>query len=389
MSPKARRPARVRTKAVHAGEPSPPTGDAVVMPIYQSATYLLGEPETFDDIRYIRLNNTPNQEAVSAKLAALEETEAAVVTPSGTAAVSMSLLATLEPGDHVIAQSGVYGGTRKILDDLSERHGMPVTYCPMRDREDMESALKTGTRVVFVESLTNPLLEIAPLDEVVAFAREHGLVSMIDNTFATPVNLRPASLGFDLVIHSASKYLNGHSDVVAGVVAGSRERIEALRRRLNLLGVCLDPHACFLLHRGLKTLPLRVPAQNAGAAAIAEDLVEHPRVRRVHYPGLPADPNHERAKRWMEGFGAMVTFVPEGGPEASQRLIDNLSLPREAPSLGGIESLICRPVTTSHAGLDAGALAESGVTADMIRLSVGIEDPEDLIADLLETLEAR
>jgi cystathionine beta-lyase/cystathionine gamma-synthase len=388
MSGGSRKEKRLRTTAVHAGEPRPPTGDALVAPIFQSATFLLGEPESFDDIRYIRLNNTPNQTAVSAKIAALEGTEAALVTPSGTAAVSMSLLAHLRPGDHVIAHAGIYGGTRKILDDLHARHGVDVSYVREAHRAELEAARTGATRVVFVESLTNPCLEIVPLDEVVAFARAHDLVSMIDNTFATPMGLRPATLGFDLVLHSATKYLNGHSDVVAGAIAGSAGRIEALRRRMNLLGVCLDPHACFLLGRGLKTLPVRVPAQWAGANALAVALVAHPAVRRVHYPGLPEDPGHERARRFLDGYGAIVTFRPEGGPEAAEALMHRLDLAHVAPSLGGLETLVCRPVNTSHAGLSDTALASAGVTADMIRVSVGIEDPEDLVLDFGAALDA-
>ncbi len=388
MDDKVSKKEGMRTTAVHAGEPRPPIDDAIVMPLYQSATYKLGEPDSFDDIRYIRLNNTPNQRSVTAKLAALENAEAAVVTPSGTAAVSMALLTNLRPGEHILAHTGVYGGTRKILDDMAERHGILVSYTKIESRDDLEEARREETRVVLVESMTNPILDIVPLDEVAAFCKDHGLVSMIDNTFATPVNLRPIELGFDLVIHSASKYLNGHSDVVAGVVAGSKKKIETLRHRLNLLGICLDPHSCFLLQRGLKTLPVRVPVQNAGATLIARMLREHPKVQRVYYPGLPNDPNHERAKRFLSGFGAMVTFIPRGGPEISERVMQGLSLAQIAPSLGGIETLVCRPVTTSHAGLGPEALAESGVTADMIRLSVGIEDPEDLAADMLRALEA-
>ena len=378
----------LRTIAVHAGEPRPSLEGAISMPIFQSSTFVLGDPGEFDDIRYIRLNNTPNHEAVGAKLAALEGTEAAIVGPSGTAAISMTLQTLLAQGDHLLAQERVYGGTRKVLDALAGRQGIEVSYVPFEAVEPWREALRPNTRAIYVESLTNPLLEIGPLDEAAAFARAHGLVSVIDNTFASPVVFRPAELGFDLVLHSASKYLNGHSDLCAGVVAGDAARIEAVRRTMNLAGVCLDPHACSLLQRGLKTLPLRVPAQNAGALVLARALERHPKVRRVHYPGLASDPGHRRACRWFEGFGAIVTLALRGEAAMAERLIAGLTLAQPAPSLGGVESLVCRPETTSHAGLPEAVRLRMGVGADLVRVSVGIEDPEELVADFLGALDA-
>lgn len=383
---KRRRPG-IQTRAVHAGEPRPPVGGAITMPIFQSSTYVLEGDEDFDDIRYIRLNNTPNQQALHAKLASLEGTEAAVVTSSGTSAVSISLLSCLDSGDHLIAQDRIYGGTRKILDAFAERYRIDVSYVAADAPERWEAALRPETKAFYVESLTNPLLEIGALDEAARFARAHGLVSMIDNTFATPINFQPARMGYDLVIHSASKYLNGHSDVVAGAVAGSNERILKLRKMLNLMGVCLDPNACFLLQRGLKTLPLRVPAQNANAQALAEALDAHPKVRTVCYPGLPSDPGHGRASEWFKAAGAMVTFAPEGGRDVAERLLKRLRMGQIAPSLGGLETLVCRPVTTSHAGLPAELRLTMGVTDDLIRVSAGVEDADDIIADILQALE--
>jgi cystathionine beta-lyase/cystathionine gamma-synthase len=376
----------LRTAAVHEGEPPTALEGSITMPLFPSSTYVLGNPEEFDDIRYVRLNNTPNQRAVSEKLAALEGTEAAVVTPSGTAAVSMALLAHLEKGEHVLAQEHLYGGTRKLLDSLSARYGVDVTYVPAEEPEAWARALRPGTRVFYVETLTNPLLEVAPLDEAVAFSRRHGLVSVIDNTFATPVNFRPVGLGFDVVVHSASKYLNGHSDVVAGVVAASQERVKRVRKMMNLLGVCLDPHACYLLQRGLKTLPLRVPVQNANALALAKALKKHARVAEVRYPGLPEDPAHPRARRWFKGFGATVSFLPRGGVEVAERVLRRLELAREAPSLGGLETLVCRPATTSHAGLPDEVRRGLGVADEMIRVSLGVENPEDIIQDFNRAL---
>ncbi len=376
----------LRTAAVHEGEPRTAIEGSITMPLFPSSTYVLGNPEEFDDIRYVRLNNTPNQKAVSEKLAALEGTEAAVVTPSGTAAVSMALLAHLEKGDHVLAQDHLYGGTRKLMDSLSERYGVDVTYVPAEEPEAWARALRATTRVFYMETITNPLLEVAPLDEAVAFSRRHGLVSVIDNTFATPVNFRPVGLGFDVVVHSASKYLNGHSDVVAGVVAASHERVKRVRKMMNLLGVCLDPHACYLLQRGLKTLPLRVPVQNANALALAKALKKHPKVAEVRYPGLPEDAAHARARRWFKGFGATVSFLPRDGVEVAERTMRELRIAREAPSLGGLETLVCRPATTSHAGLPDETRRGLGVADEMIRVSLGVENPEDIIQDFNRAL---
>lgn len=357
------------------------------MPVFMSSTFVLGEPDSFDDIRYIRLNNTPNHDALARKLAALEGAEDALVTASGTAAISLSLLAFLEAGDHVIAPQRVYGGTRKILDMMASRYRVEVTYVPLDDPSCWAEALRDTTSVFYVESITNPHLEIGPLDEVVAFAREHGLVTMVDNTLATPVCFRPVERGFDLVLHSASKYLNGHSDVVAGAVAGSAEHVRRVRKMANLQGVCLDPHACYLLHRGLKTLPVRMRAHLAGAASLARFLDDHESVERVYFPGLEGVASSSRAREWFDGFGAMVTFVPRGGVEVAEALLHELELAEIAPSMGGVETLVCRPATTSHAGLEHSVRLAMGVTDSMVRVSVGLEDPEDLCEDFARALE--
>lgn len=383
---KAKAPGNLQTLAVHAGKPEPPIEDAIATPIFQSSTYLLGDPEEFDDIRYIRLNNTPNHHSVTEKLAALENTESAVVTPSGTAAISMALLAHLEAGDHIIAPRQVYGGTRKIFDNLLKRYDVETTYVSFEEPGSWESALRSRTRVLYVESITNPLLDIPPLDELVRFAHAHRLVSIIDNTLPSPVNFRPAEAGFDVILHSASKSLNGHTDIVAGVVAASEERVTSVRKMLNLSGICLDPHACFLLERGLKTLPLRVRAQNQNAMALAQSLESAESVESVRYPGLPSDGSHERARKWFSGYGGMVSFVPRGDRETADRVISELRYAQIAPSLGGVETLVCRPATTSHGGLSDSLRLEMGVSDEMIRVSVGIEDAEDLIEDFSQAL---
>ncbi|MDH5490612.1 MAG: aminotransferase class I/II-fold pyridoxal phosphate-dependent enzyme [Myxococcales bacterium] len=377
---------RLGTRAVHAGEPRPGIGDSITMPLFQSSTYVLGSPESFDDIRYVRLNNTPNQRAVEAKLAALEMTEAALVTPSGTAAIAMALTATLLPGDHILAPLRIYGGTRKMLDTLASERDLRISYLPHEDPEAWYRACRPETRMLYAESITNPWLDVPPLDELGALARDRGLLALIDNTLASPVNFRPVELGFDLMLHSASKYLNGHTDVVAGVVAGAEALVQRIRRHANHMGVCLDPHSCFLLQRGCKTLPLRVRAQNEGAELLAQMLSEHPAVARVHHPSLPGSASHERAERLFDGYGAMVSFVPHGGKLAADRLISRLQIAREAPSLGGVETLVCRPATTSHAGISAALREQMGVPEGMVRVSVGVEEAEDLLLDFHRAL---
>ena len=379
------RPSDLATLVVHAGEER--DGGGLVPPIHRSSTYELGEPETFDDIRYIRLNNTPTQKAVERKLGALEE-GTALVTPSGTAAVWLAIAASVGPGDRILAPVRVYGGTRKILDHLAEREGVEVRYVDLEKPDTWAEALSETTRAFYMESIANPWMSVPPLDQVVAFCREHGLVSLVDNTLATPALFRPRPFGIDISIHSASKHLNGHTDVVLGAVIADAERGLAIRKLANKLGVCPDPEPCFLLNRGMKTLPLRVSAQCAGALALAQALDAHADVETVHYAGLEADPSHGRAAAWFGGFGTMLSFVPSGGKERAQALIRALRYPVEAPSLGGVETLICRTATTSHAGLPAELREEMGVPDAMIRVSVGVERPEDLIADFEQALKA-
>ena len=277
---------RFDTRLIHAGEPEPRIEGAVTLPIFQSATYLQGAAGRYNDVRYIRLNNTPNHLVLHAKLAALEEAEAALVAGSGMAAISSCLLSVLSAGDHMLVQNCLYGGTHSLVTQDLPRLGIRHSFIDAHDPSSWERALDPRTRVIYVESLTNPLLQVGDLPAVVAFARAHGLVSIIDNTFATPLNYPAAGRGFDLSVHSATKYLNGHSDLVAGAVMGTRARVEAAKHRLDHWGGTLDPHACFLLHRGLKTMGLRVRHQNQSALTLARFLAAHPAVRRVHHPGL-------------------------------------------------------------------------------------------------------
>ena len=382
----------IETKLVHAGEPRPRIAGAVAMPVFQTSTYEYGGGAqggvAYDDLRYLRLNNSPNHVALHEKLAALEGTEAALVTSSGMAAVFTALASHLRPGDHVIAQRCLYGGTHDLLVGHFGELGIEHTFVAGDDPSQWAAARRPTTRLFYCEAMTNPLLDVADHAGIVAFCRDHGLTSVIDATFASPVVFRPAAdgFGFDVVLHSATKYLNGHSDIVAGVIAGSNADIERARKLLNLVGATLDAHACFLLHRGLKTLAVRVRQQCANALAVAEYLHGHEAVARVNYPGLASHPGHARARASFEGFGGMLSFELHGGAAAAQRLLDRLQIATNAPSLGGPETLVTRPTQTSHAGLTPDERAAIGIGDGLVRMSVGLETVSDLIADLGQAL---
>jgi len=379
---------RLDTKLIHSGEAAPGIEGAVTFPIFQTAMFETAGGEGYHDVRYIRLNNTPNHDVLHAKLADLENAEAALVTASGMAAIATTLLTFLKPGDHVIAQTGLYGGTQTLFSGDFAEMGIDVDLVDGADPGSWESKLRPQTRVMYVEAIANPTMTVTDLEAAVAFARAHNLVSMIDNTFATPVNYRPIDAGFDLSLHSGTKYLNGHNDIVAGAVIGSAEKVEKVRHKLNHLGGSLDPHACFLLHRGLKTLGVRVRAQNANALEVARFLDEHPAVGQVNYPGLPSNPHHERAKRFFDGFGGMLSFELTGGADAARRFLGKVTLPRVAPSLGGVESLVTMPALTSHVGMTAEQRRAAGIGDGLVRMSVGIESTDDLIDDLRSAIES-
>lgn len=376
----------IATRAIHAAERR--LEGAVTFPIFQTSMFKSEGETNYDDVRYIRLNNLPNQAVLGEKLAELEGTEAALVFSSGMAAIVTSLLAHLESGDHVIAHRRLYGGTLEFVEQNLPRYGIGVDLVDARRPEEWDGVLRPETRLFYVESITNPLNEVADFEKVIRFCRQHGLVSVIDSTFATPCNFRPAEVGFDVVVHSGSKYLGGHSDLVAGAAAGSATTVERIKHLSNHLGGCLDPHACFLLHRSLKTLPLRMERHNRNAMAIACYLQTHPDVARVYYPGLETHPDHAAAKAQFDGFGGMVAMEMAGGGRVASRVVENTRLFVQAPSLGGIESLISRPAATSHLGLTPEQLMVSGIDEGLIRLSVGIEDADDLIADLEQAIES-
>ena len=378
---------RIETKLIHAGEPDPRVLGAVSMPIFQSAMFEYKGEKSYHDLKYIRLNNTPNHAALHEKLAALENGETALVTASGMAAISTSLLAILSAGDHLLAQDCLYGGTHDFLTRDLPAMGITYDFIDGNDPDSWKAKLRPSTRAIYVETMTNPLLQVADLRAVVSFARAHDLVSMIDNTFASPINFRPAEIGFDLSLHSCTKYLNGHSDIVAGAIIGRSRFVEKITHKLNHLGGSLDPHACFLLHRGMKTLAVRMRYQNESALEIARFLDSHQAVAQVNYPGLEHHPGHQRAKELFEGFSGMLSFELKGGMEAAERFMEKTTLPVIAPSLGGIETLLTRPATTSHSGMPPEERRRLGISDGLIRLSVGIEAPEDLIADFAQALE--
>jgi cystathionine beta-lyase/cystathionine gamma-synthase len=343
--------------------------------------------ESYHDIQYIRLNSTPSQQYLHGKLAALEGAEAALATASGMAAVTTILHTLLRAGDHLLVGDTLYGGTHNFLTDHASDVGFSYSFVDPHDPSSWAAARRPSTRAFLVETITNPLMRVGRLREVAEFARAEGLVSVIDNTFASPVNFRPVAAGFDLVFHSATKYLNGHSDLVAGCVMGSSSLVDRVRRKLNIYGGTLDPHAGFLLARGLKTLALRVRAQNANASSVAAFLAGHEKVAAVNYAGLPDHPDHAHAAELLAGFGGMLSFRLTGGVSATEALLEALRLPEVAPSLGGVESLITRPAITSHAGMSPEDRAVVGVTDDLIRLSCGIEHEDDLIADFAQALD--
>ena len=376
------------TTAVHGGEPRPGPDGSVVFPIYQGTVYEVEPGTGYHDLKYIRLNSTPSQRYLHDKLAALEGAEAAVATSSGMAAVTTILLSLMRAGDHLLASDCLYGGTHDFLTGHAADLGWSYSFVDAGRPETWEAARTERTKVFLVETITNPLMRVGLLDQVADFGQREGIVTVIDNTFTSPVNFRPLQAGFDVVFHSATKYLGGHSDLVAGAVMGGTQVIERVRKTLNLFGGSLDPHAGFLLARGIKTLALRVQAQNANALALARFLAEHPAVAAVNYPGLASHPDHAHAAKLLSGFGGMLSLRLHGGEQAAQALLDAVTLAYVAPSLGGVETLITRPAATSHAGMSREDRDRLGITADLIRISSGIEGTADLVGDFAQALEA-
>lgn len=380
------------TLAIHAGEEKFHVGEAVGTTIARTANFTFASTEEMKKWAegkssayiYSRYGN-PTLAVAEKKIAALEGAEDAVVTASGSAAISAALFSQLRAGDEVIATRQLYGGSYKLLRDILPGFGIAVRYVES-DLAGMEKLVGPRTKVLYVESPTNPTLRLVDLSKAAAFAQEWGLISLIDSTFACPVLQKPLSMGFNIVLHSASKYLAGHSDVIAGVAAGSRLLMRAVRANVIQIGGSMDPEAAFLLIRGMKTLEIRIRRQCETAMAVARYLSKHPGVARVHYPGLPTHPDHKLAKRQMRGFGGMMAFDLKGGLPAARRFCDRVRVFLLAASLGGVESLVILPAYTSHYKMSAAELGAAGVQAGTVRVSIGLEDAADLIEDLRQAL---
>ena len=377
---------RIETKLIRAGEPDPRMMGAVSMPIFQTAMFETFGGEGYHNVKYIRLNNTPNHDVLHEKLAALENADAALVTASGMAAISAALFAALSSGDHLLCQNSLYGGTDSFVTRDLPQLGIEFDFIDLDDPGSWEGKLRPNTKAIYVESISNPLMQVGDLKAAADFAKGHNLVAMIDNTFTSPINFRPIDWGYDISLHSCTKYLNGHSDLVAGAAIGNKEWINKIKLKLDHLGGTLDPHTCFLLHRGLKTLALRMSCQNASAIRVAEFLEGHAKVKKVNYPGLKSNPQHSRAAELFDGFGGMLSYELDGKLEDADRFLRSVTIPLIAPSLGGVETLLTRPASTSHAGLTTADRERSGITETLIRMSVGIEHTDDIIEDLDQAL---
>jgi cystathionine beta-lyase/cystathionine gamma-synthase len=381
------------TELIHAGESDQGVAVPLTTPIYETTTFVFenaSEVVAYNEGRspkylYSRYTN-PTIVAVERKLAALDRAESALTFSSGQGATTTILLAHVNAGDEVVCSAAIYGGTLHLLQDVLGRFGMTPRFVPLEALADPDRVFTDRTRMVWFESPTNPTLRCVDISRIAAACRARGVLSVIDNTFASPINQQPLALGVDLVMQSATKYLNGHSDVTGGVVTGAAALVAPIEKTRRLVGTVMDPHPAYALGRGLKTLPLRIARHNANAQAVAEFLEQHGRVARVYYPGLASHPDHGIAARQMNGFGGMVCFDLDGEYAHAERVYDRLTVVKRAASLGGVESLISMPVLTSQWGHTDEQLREAGVTRGMLRLSVGLEDAADVIADLDQAL---
>ncbi|MGH9392389.1 MAG: trans-sulfuration enzyme family protein [Vicinamibacteria bacterium] len=382
------------TRAIHGGGPTPRMNQPVVPPIHLSSTF---ESKDIDeqvelearkaDTFYTRYGN-PTLSLAERVVADLEGTESAAVFGSGMAAITTTLLAHLKAGDHAVFQREIYGGVHRFANEILPGYGVSVGSFEATDADGVERALRENTRALYLESPTNPTLKLVDIERVARVARDRGIPTFIDSTFASPFNTRPHELGVDGILHSATKYLGGHSDLLAGALAGSRALVSRVKSHLRVLGGILDPHAAYLLLRGMKTLELRVKRHNENALEVARFLLGHGRVRAVHYPMLESHPQHELARRQMKGGGGVLSFEVAGGLEEAKRFANALELVRVAPSLGSVESLVSIPCLTSHAMLSAEERRRAGIADGLVRLALGVESPEDLVSDLSRALEA-
>lgn len=376
---------KTETKCVHSGGYVDPHTRGINTPIFTSSVY---EYIGHGNAPYPRYFNTPNQGVVVAKMCALEGAEAGVLFSSGMAAISTTIFALLKQGDHVVLQDEIYGGTHALITSRFQRAGIDYTFVPT-DADAVEAAINDRTRLIFVETPTNPLLSIIDLKQIARIGRKRGIVTAIDSTFASPVNQRPLDIGIDVVLHSGTKYLGGHSDICCGIALARQDIIDDILAAARVFGGSLNAETCYLLERSMKTLVIRVERQTSNAMALAAHLADHPLIKAVYYPGLSDHPGHETAAAQMRGFGAMLSFELAEEAMDTVDFLNNLSLIRPALSLGGVESTICSPAMTSHSVMSAEERARIGVTDGLLRLSVGIEHVEDLIADIDRSLARR
>lgn len=375
------------TRAIHGRPHKAADRQPVSNPIFQSSTFA-NAIGSADEVAYTRYGNNPTVVEVSKKLAHLEGAESALLLASGMGATALAHLAVLRPGDHLLASNWIYGGTRALFTHELEKLGIGVTFIDPSHPRDWKASVQKNTRAVFAESPTNPLGRVVDLEPLGTFCRQRGIVLLVDATFATPINFLPLECGADVVIHSATKYLNGHSDVIAGVVAGNTDLVEEVRDLMKRWGQSIDPHAAWLVERGLKTLEVRMHRHNENGQAFAEWAEQHPKLTAVHYAGLPSHPDHELAKRLLRGFGGIVGLQVKGGAKAAESVLKRLRLATHAPSLGGVETLVSEPRLTSHAAMTAKERRDQGIPDGFIRVSLGIENIDDIIADFERGLSA-
>ncbi len=357
----------------------------MVAPLYQSATFTNPIGST-QEVIYARYGNNPNQIAIARRLALLEGAEAALFVASGMGAVALAHLAVLRPGDHLLSSEWIYGGVHRLFAQEFGRFGIDVSFVNPLEQRTWKRALKKNTRAIFVETPTNPLLRVIDLEPIATLCKTEGVALLVDSTFGTPLNFRPLEHGADVVIHSATKYLNGHSDVLAGAVVGSESVIEEVRKLMQVWGQALDPMAAWLIERGMKTLAVRVERQNQTALKVAEWCSRQPPFAAVHHPGLASHPDHDVAKRILNGFGGMLGVELKGGARAAERFLRALTIAAHAPSLGGVETLVSEPRLTSHASLTADERVRAGIPDGFLRFSIGLEDADDIIADFAQAL---
>lgn len=383
------------TKSIHSGERLCPLTGSITTPIYQTSNFGFADLDSLRGVFadhskgyfYTRYTN-PTFEAIEKKLADIMGGQKASIFSSGMAALTTAILSLVSSGDHIVSAFDIYGGTFNFFANVLPRYGVNVDLIETTDAGRLADSIRPNTKVIFFESPTNPLLKLMDIDEVAKIGKERGIVTFMDNTFATPFNQKPLEMGIDLVMHSTTKYLGGHSDLIGGAVAGGEELMVKVMSSRYVFGGIPDPQSAWLLMRGVKTLKVRMEAHNKNGMRLAQFLEDHPRVDRVYYPGLKSHPQHELGKRQMKGFGGMVSFEVGGGNDALDKFLSRLQICQLAVSLGGIESLICPPALTTHRRLSQSERIKAGIKDNLLRLSVGIEDAQDLIEDLDQALSA-